>query len=333
MIKRNRITKAVQKSFLAFFLLCLSTSIAKASNSPLIYLENGYEDKLIFNSPELSAHKLGELEKIIGRSYMYEEPTNRSLSHLLWAVNFYHYEDTWAIDEFMKVNECPIFKNFVTDEFEWAKIRDATKDYLKSNKNEFPTRFQFMMPIKLGDYDEKRKAFKVQKKDKIESLRRFEVFTKDYRALPCYKTDRVVAGLPRAMIIEYSRPFNLTYVPTPSHVASEFITKTRQEYKQRYGARHMTKKNLYEVRIAYLVMKVKIFTHGKHMGNNQYNLPTVQMMGVLEGYDIYADQQKETLLYSEAYVTNKNKGRLNTRLQEQYVILREKNKGKGILHN
>ncbi len=310
-------------------IFCSSTNV-QASSSPLDYL-NGYEDKLISNTKDLSAHKLGELEKIIGRSYMYEEPTNRSIAHLLWAVSYFHYEDTWAIDEFMKVNECPIYKNFAADEFEWEKIRGATQEYLKSNKNQFPTRFQFMMPIKLGDYDEKRKAFKVQDTHKIESLRRFEVFTKDHTAMPCSKMDRIKSGYPRAIILEYSRPFNLTFVPTPEQLASDFIKLSRQNYKKNFGTRNMTKKSLYNVRNAYLVMKVKIFTHGKSTGTNASGLPSVQMMGVLEGYDVYADQQKEILLYSEAYVTNKNKGRLNAKLEEQYTILREKTKGAGIL--
>ena len=90
---------------------------------------------------------------------------------------------------------------------------------------------------------------------------------------------------------------------------------------------------MYKLRTAYLVIKVKIFTYGKDLGVNNYDIPIYQMMGVLEGYDVYEDINQENLFYSQNYVTNQKKGRLDVRLKAQYEILRKKHEdGKGMFH-
>ncbi len=303
------------------------------SNSALAQLEfiEGYKDKYLSQDEGPGAEKKYSFVDNSTASYVYEVPTLKTLSHLFWAVNLFDLDDDWAVDEFMRYNECDIYRNFASDEFEWAEIRNATRDFIRENKNDFPTRFEFMIPIKLQDYNKKTQAFEVQKKYQISSIRRFEVYATNFRQKTCTDDTRIQDGYPRSLVLEFSRPFSLYDVPMSEKVANSYI-KANIEKLKRYDPSARVKSRMYGLRDAYLVLKVKIFTHGKLLGLNVFKIPVVQMLSILEGYEIYEDRYKQKLFYAESYVTNKDKGKLNIKLQDEYDILLERSEGKGIFH-
>ncbi len=302
----------------------------QVSYAQLEFLE-GYEDKYIDSGDDNSAEKQFSFVDNSTSSYVYETPTMKALSHLYWAVNLYSLDDDDALNHFIQYNECEIYKSFFSDELEWAEIRNATRDFIRENKNDFPTRFEFMIPIKLQDYDTRRGAFEIQDKFQISSIRRFEVYAADYRSRPCTDDTRVIDGYPRSLVLEFSRPFSLSHVPMTETVANDYI-KDNMEKLKRYDPAYRVKTRMYDLRDAYLVIKVKIFTHGKFLGLNAYRLPAVQMLSILEGYEVYEDRYKQKLFYAESYVTNKDKGKLNIKLQDEYDILLGRSKDKGIFH-
>ena len=298
------------------------------------YLLDDYKDVYYRHDRGPGAQRFNDDPNKTPSRYIYERPTVKALSHLYWAINLYKTEDDEAVDEFMRINECDIYKNFSSDEVEWQDVRDATREFLRENKEDFPTRFEFKLPLLLGDYSEKRGAFKIQEDYQITSLRRFELVASDYRtAVPCTRDHIIANGYPRGLILEFSRPFNLVYVPVEKKQALVYIQKKLDKMKSSYDPRFHSKALMYKMRTAYLVIKVKIFTYGKDLGVNTFDLPVYQMMGVLEGYEVYEDINQENLFYSQNYVTNQRKGRLDVRLKSQYEILRKKNQeGKGMLH-
>tara|TARA_R110001592_G_scaffold16881_8_gene71533 strand:- start:3852 stop:4862 length:1011 start_codon:yes stop_codon:yes gene_type:complete len=329
-------------SYLILFIFCFTSlaavhSYAQPSDDAesFDYMLKNYSDKLRrFDDGPGAKRKSNNPDKTPSR-YIYETPTVKALSHLYWAVNMYKVEDDEAVDEFMRINECDIYKNFHSDEVEWQDIRNATRDFLIENKEDFPTRFEFVMPLQLGDYNEKRGAFEIQKGFQINSLRRFELFASDLRtaeARACSRDHLIASGYPRVIVLEFSRPFNLVYIPTKQDLALSYIKRKLDFMKNNYDPRGHSKDLMYKLRKAYLVIKVKIFTYGKFLGLNYYKLPMVQMMGVLEGYEVYEDANKEHLFYAQNYVTNQKKGKLDERLTPQYEFLRKKSSNKGMLH-
>lgn len=327
------------KWFLAFLLGCFSVSTQLAYAQPLsesknvdFMLENYKEEYLDYDKGP-GASKLNDDPNKTPSRYVYELPSTAALGHLYWAVNMYKLEDDTAVDEFMRLNECEIYKNFFSDEVEWADIRDATREFLRENKEDFPTRFEFVLPLMLLDYDEKRKAFEIRDKFKINSLRRFELFASDARRLrACTRDHMLHEGYPRGIVLEFSRPFTLTHVPISEVKAYDYIKRKLEYMKNNYPERSHTKKRMYDLRTAFLILKVKIFTYGRFLGLNHYDIPLVQMMGVLEGYEIYEDRSKENIFYSQNYVTSQSKGKLDVILKPQYETLRKKTAGEGILH-
>lgn len=324
------------KKYLLFFLslifvLCSeNTAFATANVRDLIenYTDNFLSHKE-YGGVNLSLN--GENDNTINN--IYEAPTNQSLALLFWAVNLYKLEDDNAVDEFSAINECQIFQKFNADELEWTKIREATRKYLSVNKEHFPSRFEFPIPLMLEGYDERKGIFNLAEGFEITSGRRFELFSLNYSDLSCRHGLKKSLSYPRAIVLEFSRPFTLTGIPMSRVDADDYIKrKNTLAQKTLWNRKDVSKEYMMGFRKAVLFLRTKIFTHGRILGVNNYHIQSVQMLGILEGYDIYEDMTKEKLIYSQTYTTNRDKSVLYTGLQEQYDILKEKAAGEGILH-
>ncbi|MGH1376852.1 MAG: DUF4852 domain-containing protein [Alphaproteobacteria bacterium] len=255
----------------------------------------------------------------------------KALAYTYWALGYLKLEDDDAIDTFTRLNECEIYTNYHTDEIEWKSIRSATRSFIGDNKTEFPTRFEFMMPVKVTVYDDERQAFIVDKVSEIDSLRRFEFYATDAFEEVCKSPPHL--GYPGSLIIEFSRPFTFTHVPIGKDEADEYIQYVYQKFIDRFEVGNRHKSYLKEMYLMYVVFKVKFFTYGKFLGLNAKLIPTVQMMAVMEGYEIYRDPGKEHLVFSQSFIANKKTGKLTVQLKDQYDILTKKSKdGGGILN-
>lgn len=325
MIKKNIILQ-----FITVLITCFC--FVTYSHANIEGLIVGYEDKFLSYDVGSGAKVTGDSDSKEININVYEIPTNQSLSLLFWAVDLYQLEDDKAVDLFASLNECEIYKQYHTDQFEWASIREATRKYLEKNKSDFPTRYEFAIPLKLHDYDSRRGLFNLAEDYEIISSRRFEVFSTDFLDVPCVITMNKNKSYPRALILEFSRPFTLTGIPMDEDLANDYIKRRHNYVKSWYTDPNIPMSVIYSYRDAVLIMKVKIFTHGKFLGLNDYDVQSVQMLGILEGFDIYEDITKENLLYTQNYTSNRDKTKLYAGLQEQYQLLRDKSAGKGMLH-
>ena len=305
--------------------------IPVVAHAQLEFIANGYKDIYLNHHEGPGAEKpppkgsRGEIR------YIYEKPTQKALSHVYWALGMYDIEDNEAVTEFMRVNECDIYRRFFGDDVEWTGVLNATRDFITENRPDFPTRLAFTLPLKLSDYDVKRKIFGIQDTFKVNALRRFE-FRAEGRFKPCTEDHVVERGYPRSLLLEFSRPFDLTAIPMEEKVAKDYLESRNRFLKARYPPKERTRRLKYFIRDAYLVMNIKIFAHVKFLGLNDYGIPAVQLLGTLEGYEIYADRSKTQILYRQSYVADRRKNKLDTKLQEQYKILREKAAGEGVFH-
>ncbi len=314
---------------LAVLFVCFA---ANNSYAQLDFLKDGYEEKYFNHDEGPGVEKNSAFSDKDITQYVYEEANVKNLSHLLWALTLYKPTNDWAVDEYMRVNECMLYQKYYEDDFEWDKIRNATRLFIKGNLHEFPTRFSFMMPLKLKDYNEKRKTFEIQDKYKIEAIRRFELYASDIAKKGCMKSHNLRKGYPRILHLEFSRPFNLIAIPMEMTKAHEYIKDKNKEYNKLYTGSRKSDDAKYKVRSAYLVINVKIFSHGKVGENRMRFLPTVQVMGILESYEVYVDKGRSDLLFKHSYVSGRKSGKLNLFLKDQYKVLREMSAGDGTMH-
>ncbi len=306
--------------------------IASSAFAQMEFLVNGYEEKY-FNHDEGVGVEIssGEVEDATD-IYIYEEPTVEAFSHMYWGIGMYETSDNFAIDEFLRINECDLYKKFSSDDFEWSEIRKATKVFIENNKMDFPTRFKFIMPLQLFNYSSRHQGFELMDEYKIIASRRLELYSSNHRAKPCNSDHHIDRGYPRALHVEFSRPFNLTHIPMTSDVAKAYVKKTSKIYHSVYDEKSRSRGRMYMFRKAYLVLKIKIFAHGAKVHDNRARVPIVKMMGILESYSIFEDRELTKLFYKKSYISNKKKGSLNLKLKEQYELLREKSKGDGMLN-
>ncbi len=300
------------------------------ARAQLEFLIDGYEDKYIDSDEGHSVEK-DSIEN--DSEYIYEEANIKLLSYMYWALGLYKTSDDYAVDEFLRINECDLFNKFYGDELEWLEIRQAAKKFIEANKIYFPTRFKFVIPLKLADYNKRRGLFEIQDEYKIKTSRRFELYAKDYNKKPCSKDFSISKGYPRVINMELSRPFTLTHIPMKEEVANEYIKETTKEYHRIYEERLRTARLKYSFRKAYLVLNIKIFAIGDILGLSRYGHPILKAMGILESFAVYKDSDFTQLFYKQSYISRKKKGKLNIRLKEQYEILLEKSKSGGLLNN
>ena len=307
------------KKLFSAFLYFTAFFISAPASAQLEYIMNGYSDEYLnYNEgPGATREQLYDLNE---SDYIYESPTLAALSYTYWNVGFYSPDNDNAIDEFIKINECPIYQKYREDEFEWKDIRQATREFLIANRNDFPTRYSFIIPLRFGDYDYKLKAFHLDKSSSIKSKRRFQITTSDFSRKVC-TTSHVVnrGGYPRVMTLEFSRPFTLTTIAISEQRAEAMLQEIREKAAKN---RKIKPENL---RYFYLVMNLKIFTHGGlEQERNKDGFPVIRLMSILESYQIFEDSELKRPLYGEKFIANIQKKNNKEDRQEEFKELDQK---------
>ncbi|GJL84753.1 MAG: hypothetical protein DHS20C02_05280 [Micavibrio sp.] len=248
--------------------------------------------------------------------YIYERMNMKNLSLLYWALDKLDIENNTHIDNFMRINECDIYKDYISHDFSWREIRKSSREFIEENKRQFPLRFEFSQALKVMDYDFEKEGFEFADEYKIEPTRRFEVLAMDGRSTMCGNRKPNMEGYTRGVVVEFSRPFGLDFLPVEPDTADKYITE-RMAYFKALPLHRRTTKDLYSTRNVYLVMKVKFFSYiGERRTSEGFNLAHV--LAVLEGYDVYGDAERNLLLYSESYRSRKKKTLMERKLIKQY---------------
>ena len=236
-------------------------------------------------------------------SYVYERPTFEKFSQLFWALSKMDINKNADVDFFLMINECDIYKDYFHNEFEWQTIRQSSKEFLTQNKSTFPLRYEMMQPLKLGEYNTKTEKFEIMPEYQIKNTRRFEIMANNYTADICNYGNRAgeeIPGYPRGLLIELTRPIMITSLPVDPVNARLYIEEKLKSFKG-LQAQHQNVSNLYLARDAYLVMKIKFFAYRKDLQSKASGYQLAEVLGILEGIEVYADRKKKKLLYVEDY--------------------------------
>jgi hypothetical protein len=234
------------------------------------------------------------LEKV---SYM--EPKIQNLSKLYWSLGMFNLEDPAAINNYLMINECQIYNDFYHNDFEWRKISEETRRYIKKNRPSFPRRFYFTRYIELGRYNFDTEAFFVVSDEVREGSRRYEMRYATTLHEVCGYSG-AIPGYPKNMNITLSRPFRMKYVPVPKGRAQDYIIRTRYNYENK--TQHVNDKisarrrDLYS-RPAYIRFRLRVmkFLEYEH---NALGRDVASVFAILEGYDVCEDTKCENILFT-----------------------------------
>ena len=266
------------------------------------------------------------------KSVIYERPTMKTLSQLYWSIGKFEPTDDQALDNFLMINECDLYREYSKNEFEWEGIRESAREFVQVNRNNFPTHFELLQPIRLGEYDVEEEHFNVAPEFQIEGVRRFEVLAEDLYSDICDKKyGEAIEGYPKGLHVEMSRPFSLQSFEIEPELARIYVESINKMIKDKEMT-VTTKAELYEARKAYLVMRLRLISYKEEKLVNEYQLAS--MLGLLESYTIYGDKERDLILFSEDFKRKKTlsaaeiemKKRYQARLKRQMEEKRRKEK-------
>ena len=127
----------------------------------------------VVNTTRASADILQPVVQEVGESYV--TMTYPNLFRLAWAFDVYKSDDNAALDTYLKISECNLYKKYYKNEFEWEKIRLATKAYLDKYGKKRDIYFEYVQPLELGRYDEEIQGFPLEKAPDYISLKVLQI--------------------------------------------------------------------------------------------------------------------------------------------------------------
>jgi hypothetical protein len=225
----------------------------------------------------------------------YGIPTFKNLSKLYWALAMFDLGDDVAIDNYLMINECDLYRKYFSSDFEFESLRAATKETIVKNMASFPVKFEIMIPVGLDRYDTGTEKFKLDPRSHFIGSKRLEVYVNDVGAYVCGKNRSDIPGYPKNFILSLSRPFTLTEVPVAPELAQFYIEES-QRLAQKYTYRYSISKH---GRVAYIRLKVTL-NQFRGYSKKTGQAPMADIFGTIDGFDLYADRDKTLLLYSQA---------------------------------
>lgn len=214
----------------------------------------------------------------------YAEGSPQNLSRLYWRLNVFPSADKGAVDNFMLINECGIYEDFYTDDFEWQRVRESAGKMLQDNRADFSKQFKFVMPVNLERYDHEKKGFPLSEDTDFKDMRRVEITGNSLLRSICGKRGRI-DGYPRNIVIVLKRPFSYEFVSMDEDMAKAFVDLRNYE---------RIKDKKYD-RLAYLRLRVT-FSSYQGTTRNRKGEDLAVLYADVDGVDLFEDHRERRLM-------------------------------------
>lgn len=222
----------------------------------------------------------------------YNLSTLENLSKLYWRLGAFDFEDDMAVANYLKINDCKIFSEYLNDDLEWAEIVKVMKSHLEKESATFPLNYQFLLELHLGRYDAAQGGFPLVDRTGFTDAKRIEVDSIDHNKEICFDPG-TIKDYPKSVIILLPKPFTLDFLKIDEHVAQAYILRKKSEYSKLSDER---KVNAYE-RDAYLRLRVSFSQyHGNLRGETNQTMAI--LYGTIDGYEIFEDSSQKRLMLS-----------------------------------
>lgn len=222
----------------------------------------------------------------------FQRSTPENLAKLYWRLGVFDSGDDRAVDNFMMITECDLYQANVNNDFEWKKVREAAKTSLEIRRKSFPTKFEFLIPIELGNYDPDLGGFPLQDAYAYNNVQRLEVVGNSIQREICGMTGEI-KDYPRNLMLILEKPFTYNFAKVDEHVAQAYIVRKQKEVmKHDVDVRQKRYK-----RTAYVRLRVDFNEYqGTIRGRNGVLLAI--MKADLKGIDLFEDGQEVLLMSS-----------------------------------
>jgi hypothetical protein len=259
----------------------VSAATSKSPDPGAAGFTDSFASSLIKEEPDIS-----------DSSDIYLKTTVQNLSKLYWALGMMDIKDDELIEQYLFINECETYSKYLHNDFEWTKIKQATRKMLGKNMAVFPTRYEIMQPISVGRYDQEKQQFELLPNSVMNNVKRLDVSPN--LGVPICRTNDDIKNYPRNLILVLLRPFTLKTIPVSPELAELYISSTQLEY-----VNVPSSISIYSYkREAFLRLKVRFVQYLETI--DYRGTWRAVVVGSLEGYEIFADREKTKLLYANS---------------------------------
>ena len=281
--------------YLALFtFLLINSSAGFAAQEPST--DNAIASSSIAAPTENSAPDIGALgpsassapKKMV--EHTYTQMTYDNLYRLAWSLDAYSLSNVEDLTVFLKITECNLYTKFFQNEFEWEKIKIATREYLKNNKDKVPRYYEYVQPITMGRYDYSLQGFPI-----VDAARNFKAQKNlqfanfDSGETPCGHYNFKSKQYPSSAVLSLVSPLNLSFIRVPLPLAQKYI-----EWRNRQGMFNE------DNRQAYIRYRIRI---DGYEGNKSYKSSddSFNFRGKLLRLDVFADTDMLLPLYNQVF--------------------------------
>lgn len=222
----------------------------------------------------------------------YNTATLEQLSKMYWRLGAFDLADNLAIGNYIKINDCKVFTDFINDDMEWAKIVDTMRSHLQTSRGTFPLNFQFVIEVHLGRYDPVQGGFPLVDNTGFKDATRISVDSIDNRRDICFD-DKPIEDYPRSVLILLPEPFTLDFIKLDEHVAQAYILRKKAEFNKLEESVRIKR---YE-RNAFLRLRVSFTQYHGNLRGEQNSVLSI-LYGNIDGYELFEDASQKRLMLS-----------------------------------
>lgn len=207
---------------------------------------------------------------------------------LAWALGAYKPSDVVAVNRFLQITECNLYKKFFQNEFEWAKILKNTQSYLSNYGSSVPRFYQFVQPISLKRYDFKLKGFPLEDNSVYAPTYVLQVSDDRHEVNSCGMKFDPEPKFPNAAVLNIASPFALSFLHVPEEIAREYLSFLNQQKNLKSAERPAFMR--FQIEISQLLRLETI-----------NNTPYYVFRGKLIRLDAFADKELLLPLYTQKF--------------------------------
>lgn len=289
------------RSFISLSVLCLALGMgaiapALAQDEQLVVpnASRAAPEPAPASGPNVSMPPSNEEVTILRDDYAgkYNLSTLQNLSKLYWRLGAFDFEDDLAVGNYLKINDCKIFTEYLNDDLEWKEIVKVMQQHLREQSSTFPLNYQFVLQLHLGRYDPERGGFALVDRTGFIDAKRIEVDSLDNNREVCYDAG-AIKDYPKSIVILLPQPFTLDFVKLDEHVAQAYILRKKSEYNKLSDEKRI---KAYE-RDAFLRLRI---TFSQYHGNlrGEHGQISAILFGNVDGYEIFEDADQKRLMVS-----------------------------------
>ena len=259
------------------------------------------DDFLMGAGPRGEQNEDGSDTVSYGPSDEYVSPTLANLSKVYWVLAINDLNDSDAIDNYLKINECEIYAQYHKDDFEMAALREAIRESIIRNLASFSTTFEVVVPIGLENFDTGTEKFRISPDSQFNGSKRILFAGGKSKINNCTSRQASVPGYPSNFVLQLSLPFVLRDIPVEPDMADLYMKANEQARLdgELFDA-DLLRLSSYK-RIAYLRLKVKMLQYKEMILSGMPGPKYVpSIFAEVHGYEVYGNKELSMLLYSDA---------------------------------